>query len=186
MNDVAPFPTYKSGTQTARANRRKAFVQAYLANGNNGRQAAITAGFSESGASAAAAMLLKEPSVIAQIQVDGVMAARAAGLTVERTMQEIARLAYSDPRKLFDKQGKLIPIHELDDDTAAAIASVEVEENYSGRGEERELAGFTKKIKAWDKNTALGHAVKVLGMATEKVEHTGTVVIQAHRLDADI
>ena len=43
-------------------------------------------------------------------------------LSAERTMREIARLSYFDPRKLFDETGAPLPITELDDDTAAALA----------------------------------------------------------------
>ena len=48
-------------------------------------------------------------------------------VTADRVIAELAKLAFLDIRKAFDEEGKLKPIHEIDDDTAAAIAGLEVE-----------------------------------------------------------
>ena len=84
--------------------------------------------------------------------------AEKAGLTVERTLREVARIAYSDPRRLFREDGSLIPVCELDDDTAAAVASIEVAEMGA------EVVERTRKIKFLDKNSALDKAMKHLGL----------------------
>lgn len=153
----------KAGTSNAAAaNRRKAFVTAYLGNGRNATQAAITAGYSVKSAAAQASRLLKDVKISAQVTAVTEKAQAIAGLTLERTLQEVARVAYFDPRRLY-RDGQLIPLHELDDDTAAAVASLEVLEEFSGRGEERELDGYTKKLKFWDKNAALDKAMRHLG-----------------------
>lgn len=52
----------------------------------------------------------------------------AAVVTRERLLREIGRLAFCDPRKLTNEDGTFKPLHELDDDTAAAISSIEVDE----------------------------------------------------------
>jgi predicted RND superfamily exporter protein len=39
------------------------------------------------------------------------------GITAERALKEIYRLATFDPRKLFNEDGTIKPIHDLDDDT---------------------------------------------------------------------
>ena len=82
------------------------------------------------------------------------------GITVERTLQELGRLAYSDPRKFYDSQGNLKPIHELDDDCAACVASIEIDEIKA----DGNVIGYTKKLKHWDKNSALEKAMKYLKM----------------------
>jgi hypothetical protein len=76
-------------------------------------------------------------------------------LTVERVQEEIARVAFSNPKRLFDESGELKPLHELGDDDAAAIASIENEELYEGTGKDRERTGTVKKLKLWDKGSAL-------------------------------
>jgi hypothetical protein len=53
---------------------------------------------------------------------------------------------------------------EWDDATAAAVASIEIVEEFSGTGADRKLVGHTKKVKLWDKNAALEKALKHLGL----------------------
>ena len=53
-------------------------------------------------------------------------------LTPERLMAQIALVAFADVRRLFNPDGTLKPICELDDDTAAAL-SVEVEDGSAKR-----------------------------------------------------
>lgn len=160
-------------TKEAVAAREVAFAHAYLANGMNGTQAAISAGFSAKGAEVTASRLLRRTKVKAILVEAAKKAAEAGGLTVERTLREVARVAYSDPRKLYDKDGNLIPVHLLDDDTAATVASIEVLEEYAGRGENRELVGYTKKLKHWDKNGALEKAMKYHGLYREDNKQIG-------------
>src|SRR5438045_3175240 len=44
---------------------------------------------------------------------------------LNRTILENARVGFSDIRKLFGSGGRLLDPHEWDDDTAAAVASIE-------------------------------------------------------------
>lgn len=112
----------------------------------------------------AASRLMKNSKIVTRLAELRAPAIRKAELSVERTLKEIARLAYSDPRALYDDRGNLKPVHELDDDTAATIASVEVEQAFAGRGKKRRLSGYTRKVKQWDKNAALEKAMKHLGL----------------------
>jgi phage terminase small subunit len=91
-------------------------------------------------------------------------AAKRAEITAADVLKEAARIAFSDIRKLFDENGNLKPVSELDDDIAAAVASIEVTEEFAGSGESREFVGYTKKIKFWDKNAALEKLFKLLGL----------------------
>ena len=108
-----------------------------------------------------ASRLMANPKVSLRISELSAPAAKLAGLTVERTLQEVARLAYSDPRKMFRPDGSMIPIAEMDDDTAACVASFK-HDTFDG-GEEGE-SGSTTKLKVWDKNAALEKAMKHLGL----------------------
>ena len=91
-------------------------------------------------------------------------AAKAAGLTVERVLEEVLRLSFSDPRKLLRADGTVKDPSEWDDETAAAVSSIEIVEEFSGSGEDRKLSGYTKKSKFWDKNAAIEKAMKHLGL----------------------
>lgn len=151
----------KAGTsKQAAADRKNLFIEAYCANGGNATQAAITAGYSAKTADQQGSRLLKDVKVSAEIAERAQSVARIVGLTTERTLQEVARLAYSDVRKLFKADGTLKPIHELTDDEAAAVASVEIDDITIGQVK----VGSTTKIKHWDKNSALEKAMKHHGL----------------------
>lgn len=97
-------------------------------------------------------------------------AAFANEVTVERVLREIARLAFFDIRKLVDEEGKPRPLQELDDDTAAAIAGLEV-----ARVGNAEIGiGEVLKFKIADKNSALDKLAKHLQMFTEKIDVTSS------------
>lgn len=91
-------------------------------------------------------------------------------VTVERVLKEYAKLGFFDPRKLFNDDGSPKNITELDDDTAAALAGLDVMEIWEGRGEDREFVGYLKKYKLADKKGALDSIARHLGMFVEKSE----------------
>ena len=144
-------PRTKAGTSKASAaDKRKAFVEAFFANGGNGTQAAITAGFAEKSAGVTAAKLLKDTRVLAEIERRRTEIAANLELSTERTIRETARIAYSDPRRIMNPDGTIKMPHELDEDTAAAISSFKVSDD-----------GIEYKF--WPKTTALDQAHKIQG-----------------------
>lgn len=146
--------------------KQAAFVAEYLVD-MNATQAAIRAGYSRKTADAIGKENLRKPPIRAAI--DAAMAKHADRLeiTAERIQQERARLAFLDPRKLFDAQGAPIPIQDLDEDTAAAIVGVEVLEQYEGSGEDRRFVGYVKKYRLAGKDPSLSALEKQFGQ-TEK------------------
>jgi len=111
-----------------------------------------------------ASHLLANPKVASRVAELRAPAMKVARLEVEETLRQLACVLRSDARRLFRPDGSLIPVHELDDETAAAIASVEVREEFEGQGEGRKLVGYTRKVKFWDKNAAIDKAMKHLGL----------------------
>lgn len=165
MPAASPARRPKAGTsKAAAADRRRLFVLAYLGNGQNATQAAITAGYSPKTAHVQGAQLLRDLKVQTQLAAHSRDVAAIAGLDTERTLREVARLAYNDPRQFLSSDGALKPIEEWTPDMAAAVASLEVDEIHTGTGEDRKLVGHTKKLKFWDKNAALEKAMKHHGL----------------------
>lgn len=146
--------------------RRAIFPAAYVANGGNGKEAAIAAGFAESGAKSTACRLLKEPEVLAAIKVLQDELLTKHSMTAETVMKQLAAIVHFDIRKLFDENGQMKNVRDLDDDTASALASIEVDDDYSGKGEER-VALRTTKVKIFDKNTAITNAMKHYKLLTD-------------------
>ena len=150
-------------TQEVAAARRKSFVEAYLANGGNATQAAISAGYSEKTAYSAGGRLLKDVEISTQLQQRRAKLAEKYELTTESVIRSLAQAVHFDPRKLYNHDGTLKPIQDLDDDTAAALAGFEVSEDKS----QGAVVGYTKKVKWLDKNTAREQAMKHLGLYLE-------------------
>lgn len=159
----------KAGVSKGETKQKHAlFIKAMVSNGGNATQAAITAGYSEKTARQAGSRLLTHVDVKAAITAKRGAALTAADLTIERSLREVARCSFFDPRKCYDEKGNLKPVHELDDDTAAALAGIEVVEMAGGAeigGEAgiQHVAMHTKKLRFVDKNAALEKAMKHLG-----------------------
>lgn len=136
------------------------FVREYLID-LNATQAAIRAGYSAKTAEWIGPQLLTKSHVASAVGAAQQKRGEKTGVTAERVVQEIARLAFFDPRKLLKSDGEPVPLQELDDDTAAAIAGVETATERQ-RGEE----GVTviRKYKIADKNSALEKLAKHLGI----------------------
>ena len=146
------------------------FIAEYLKDGN-ATQAAIRAGYSPKTAYSIGEENLRKPEIAGRLaQKQSAIAARqdafleAMELTDERIKREIARIAYFDPRKMFDADGRPLAITELSDDVAACIGGLEVLEEWDGSGEHRVLRGYIKKYKIVDKNAGLEKAAKILGL----------------------
>jgi phage terminase small subunit len=151
--------------------KQEAFALAYcrLINASDAYREAYHAGnMNAKTINEAASRLLKNSKVAARIAELKAPAIAAAGLSVERTLREIARVAYADPRRLFRADGSFIPIVELDEDAAGMIAAIEVDEE-----------GRTTRVRMWDKNQALEKALKYLGLyEREKTRHSENLELQ--------
>jgi len=145
------------------ADRRARFAEEYVVD-FNATQAAVRSGYSKHTAKQQGSRLLSKADIQARVAELMAATSRRLGITVERTQQEIARIAYGDRRRLYNEDGSLKLPHELDDDAAALLSSLETEEVYAGKGEERVAVGLVRKVKTWDKGRALEQCMSILGM----------------------
>lgn len=147
--------------------RQRAFVVEYLKDKNATQAYMRVYGSEEASSRANAARLIAKDSVRAEIErLEAEQLARVqaeTGITLERTVREIAKVAFHDPRKFFSDDGSLRPITELDDDTAAALAGFDVDEIFAYEGKERSLIGHTKKVKLAQRAPYLDMLMKHLG-----------------------
>lgn len=139
--------------------KQQRFVDEYLKD-LNGTQAAIRAGYSQKTARSISNENLTKPDIHAAIAQGMQERSSRTGITADRVLQELGRLAFMDIRKAYNTDGSLKAIHELDDDTAAAVAGMDVAEIGSGE----DAIGFVKKIKLSDKKGALELVMRHLGM----------------------
>lgn len=131
-----------------------------VAKGSNGadayRGAYDTKGMTAKTIHEAASRLLRNSKVAARIEALRKPALRKAELSVERTLEEVAGLSYSDIGHMLESNGRLIPLAEMDPKVRRAISSIEFVTDKDG--------ATTTKLKLWDKNSGLEKAMKHLGL----------------------
>ena len=115
--------------------------------------------------------LMQDGTVAGRIDHYRAIAVGRLDASVDRIARETARIAFFDPRELFTEEGDPIPVHELPDDTARAIAGVDVEELFEGKGADRVLIGHVKKYKIAPKMDALRLLATWRKMLVTQVEH---------------
>ena len=120
--------------------RQSKLIEAYLRLGAI-IPAALEAGYTRSSGRGCAGMFLRRPDVAALIAARRQEMRQRSEVTMERVIGELAKLAFADPRDLFTADGKLKPLHDLDDASAASISALEVLAVAGGR---RAPAGGTR------------------------------------------
>lgn len=135
--------------------RQNRFVQAYIANGENATQAYLTVNphVTTGSAGVEGHRLLKIPRIQQAIEKHRAELRLRFALTTDRVVQELARVAYFDPRRMLDEKGTPVPLHKLDDNTAAGL-SLELD------GDSKVLKMRT--VRPSEKNTAVEKAVRIL------------------------
>jgi phage terminase small subunit len=103
------------------------FVEAYLANGGNGAQAAIAAGYDPTNARLRASRLLAKVNVgqrIADRQAERIAKAKASSDEVLVNLARAHRFTVAD---LFDKHGRPVRLEDLNENARAALQMEAVE-----------------------------------------------------------
>lgn len=142
--------------------RQERFVQEYLID-LNGTQAYMRAepGTTEKSARTLASRMLAKVNVQKRIAAERSKTAAKLELTRERALAEYAKLAFFDMRQAYHESGALKLPHELDEDTAAAIAGYETVEMDGGGKDAPPLQ--VRKVKWADKRAALDSIMKAQG-----------------------
>lgn len=144
--------------------RRLLFVEALLSNGENVTQAALAAGFAPKSAASQGSRLLKNAKTRQLLDSRRADLLQKARLTTEAVLENLAQALFFDPRKLLKEDGTPRQLHELDADTAQALAGFELTEEFTGSGKDAKVTGRKVKVKWLDKNSARDQAARMLGM----------------------
>lgn len=149
------------------SDKQERFCEEYLID-MNAKQAAIRAGYSEKTAEVQASRLLSKAKVQKMVQEKRERLSKKLGISQEMVLEGYRKLAFYDVRKFYNKNGNLLDVTELDDETAFALAAIEITEEKTMNV----VTGYTKKIKMTDRKGALDSICKVLGFnAPEKQQH---------------
>src|SRR5262245_28904652 len=137
----------------ALSEKHERFVREYLVD-LNAAAAYLRAGYkakSPAVASANAARLIASDSIQARVAELARAQHDRLEVTADRVLAAIAAIAFSDPRRFYNPDGSLKAVSELADEEAAALAQVEVFEEFEGSGKSRKRVGKTSKVKLCDK-----------------------------------
>lgn len=154
--------------------KQKRFCDEYMVD-FNGTQAAIRAGYSTNTANMQASRLLSKDNIKKYVNVRQKALAEKTGITAERVINEIAKIAFANMRLYVDKGNVPKDIGDLPDDIAAAVQEVTREEK-----EFKGVKTVTKKIKLNPKLDALRDLGKHLGLFTDKIEIDGKILSMEH------
>lgn len=108
--------------------------------------------------------LLQRPEIQQLVKAQRDKLTTKAELSVEDVLNKLRALMMFDVRHLFGADGSPLPITELPDDVAAAIAGLEVAEIYEGSGDARVFVGHLKKYKLINRVDVLEKAMKYHGL----------------------
>lgn len=147
-------------TKETKANREALFIETYLSNGEKGGHAYLTVfgKMNDNTSRVKAHYLLQRPHVKRAIEKRRAELRAQFRLTTDNVMHELARVARFNPKRLVDENGNRIALHNLDDDTAAALSAVELEEQTIDGKTVTRLTRF----RTHNKMSALTEAIKVL------------------------
>lgn len=146
------------------------FVREFLATGN-ATKAAIAAGYSAATAGVTGSKLLRKAKVSAELANLRKNLLSKLEITAEKVLHGLAELAFFDPRKMFNEDGSMKRITELDDATVHALAGMDVEKLFKhfGKGQAEEVGTITK-IRLADRGLNLERLGRHFKLFTDKLE----------------
>ena len=138
------------------------YIDEYMSHFNK-QQAARAAGYSDG------AQVWKYPHVQEEIEKRKRKLTATSNISSMRVLEEMAKVAFFDPRKMFNENGTHKDITEMDSDTVGALAGFDVE----SLGEDKNWKTVSK-YKIASKLGALDSLSKILNMVPDqKIQVTG-------------
>lgn len=163
-------------SKTRKLTKMEKFFVAEYQKDWNGAQAVLRAGSKSKNPDVIADQLLGKPWVAEAIEKEVKKRLLKIGIHAEKVMTKMAHLAFADIRKIFGADGNLLSPEEWPDDIAAAVAGIDVVEEFEGKGEDRKRIGYTKKVRLWDPNpslTTMAKYLSLIGNGRHRVEDEG-------------
>jgi phage terminase small subunit len=152
--------------------RQRIFVQEYVWGqfSGNGADCARLAGFKDRAADHAAYQVLRKAHVRAAVEAGFKEKRELIKIRALRWVEHLERLLEVDPKDLVDAAGNGIPVSEMPENARRALAGVEIEELWDGRGEDRKQIGIVRKYKLHDKKGAAETLLKWSGELKDNVK----------------
>lgn len=154
------------GRTTAFTDKQKLFIEEYLID-LNATQAAIRAGYSPKTAAETGYKLCHKSSISYAIARAMAERSRRTGITQDRVLRELARVAFINPTDVLDLNTAEVKA-DADENDLKAISGVKVKyiphKDYDEEGEPVYETAIEREVKFCDKLKALDMLCKHLGM----------------------
>lgn len=149
--------------------RHERFCQCYVSDGRfNGAAAARAVGVSRDSAHVQASKWLSNANILGRVDELTQDILSDVLMTKEELIAELNKLAKFNPKDLYDDDGRLIPVHELNPDVAASVQEIET------------VDGVPVKVKGGkDKSKAIETGLKYYN-AFEDHQKSGAGEIHVH------
>ena len=152
--------------------KQRIFIKEYLKD-KNATKAAQRAGYSKKTAGKIGSENLSKPEIKKEIEKGLQRVADKAELKASDVLAEIRKLAFMNVSKAYDDKGNLKHPMDLPEDLQCSLQSLEVYDEFAGKGKDREKIGETKKVKFNDKVRALEMLAKHFKLLTDVSEVSG-------------
>lgn len=141
----------------------------------NATKAAIRCGYSEKTAHAQGSRLLKNVKVKAYLGRLIEKQEKRLDIKADVVLRELHRILTSDIGKVFNPEGGILPVADMDEDVRRAISGIKVKEIWEytdeGRKRSKEQVGEVVEIKFWSKTESANLLGKNLKLWLERHEH---------------
>lgn len=160
--------------------RHELFCREYAVH-KNGTKAYLKAfpGCKSSTARANSSDLLTKADIVTRIREIRRERMEKLEISHERILQELAKLAFLDPRAFYREDGSLLPISEMDPDAVAALEGVKVKTMEIDDEEGPKRFVHVAEIKHGNKRAALEllmrHREMITDSVTARVTHDGAI-----------
>jgi len=142
--------------------KQNRFVDLYMIDFNP-RKAAEGAGYSPWTIKVARDRILNNPRIRAEIDKRKIEDKQRYADLDDKIIASFEKLAFSDTKSIFNDDGSLKPISEIDDDMMYAIESVDTETKFEGRGAQQEEIKVTK-VRMSKRIEALRELARIRGL----------------------
>tara|TARA_R110002050_G_scaffold253647_1_gene391863 strand:+ start:8337 stop:8852 length:516 start_codon:yes stop_codon:yes gene_type:complete len=122
---MAKKQTVQIGNETVKLTDRELLFANHYIISNNATDAALKAGYSEKCAGQQGFENLKKPEILRYIHFKTKPIMDQLGINQERVLRELAAIAFSDFKEVFNDDWTLKPLKEMDPNTTPAIKSLE-------------------------------------------------------------
>ncbi len=150
--------------------KQKRFCEEYLID-LNATQAAIRAGYSVRSAGSIGNELLQKPEIRAYIETEMAERSKRTGITADRVLQELGKVAFVNPTDLIDPENGGLKDTATNEDRAA-IAAIRVKQIPTECG-----MGIEREVRIVDKIKALEMCGRHLGMFKDNPEANVPVTV---------